>query len=508
MSHAEVKGSGAPLARFWTIVGLLLGVFAWVVGWYWETAVEIAGIWWKSDTFAHGLVVFPIFAWLVWQKREALDQCRPAAAPAVLLAIVLAGVAWLGSELISASGPAHFSLAVILVASFVAVLGRQAARVLAFPLLFLFFGVPIGEFLLPVLMSYTADFTVIALRATGIPVYQEGLYFIIPNGRWSVVEACSGLRYLVASLMIGSLYAYLNYVSLKRRLLFMLVALLVPIVANWIRAYITVRVGYHFGSEFVEGFIHIVYGWVFFGVVILLMFWIGSRWHEEVPARTTAGEHPAPAKPAGWLALAAVGVAVAFFPLMLAQLQGPVVPFTVALEAPPAQPGWTLQGDEANTYRPAFKGHRGEVFQTYRRDDGATVGLYVAYYAEQRKGAELVMHGNGLDGREGSGWARTGTREDQLPVGPVRNAALRRGEQRMELWSWYWINGRVVNSDFIAKGLLAMDRIMGRADDSAVIVIVVPTRELELSGEAVAEGFVRDYGAAISAMLQTAEAAP
>ena len=65
------------------------------------------------------------------------------------------------------------------------------------------FAVPVGEFLLPVFMEWTADFTVLALRLSGIPVYREGLQFVIPSGNWSVVEACSGIRYLIASLMVG-----------------------------------------------------------------------------------------------------------------------------------------------------------------------------------------------------------------------------------------------------------------------------------------------------------------
>src|SRR5690606_29470903 len=93
--------------------------------------------------------------------------------------------------------------------------GPAIARSLAFPLAFLFFAVPIGEFLTPIMMEYTADATVAALRWTGVPVYREGLHFTLPTGRWSVVEACSGLRYLIASLALGVLYAYLQFRTLK-----------------------------------------------------------------------------------------------------------------------------------------------------------------------------------------------------------------------------------------------------------------------------------------------------
>jgi exosortase A len=497
--------SGKAKGHFWSVAAVVGLAFAWVVGWYWETAVEIAGVWWKSDTFAHGLVVIPIFGWLVWRKRDVLDTLTPLPTPVMVFALALAGSAWLVAELISASAPAHFSLALVLVFSFIAVTGWKIARVLMFPLIFLFFGVPIGEFLLPVLMKYTADFTVFALRATGIPVYQEGLHFVVPNGRWSVVEACSGLRYLVASLMVGTLYAYLNYVSLKRRLLFVLIALLVPIVANWIRAYITVMIGYHFGSEFVQGFIHIVYGWVFFGLVIFLMFMIGARWQEKTPPKQRLRERSADGARGKWLTLTPAAMVVAAFPMLLSQLQEPVEEFRVALEAPPARADWQRFDGTKHSYRPAFKGQRGEVFQAYRRNDDAEVGLYIAYYAEQRKGQELVMHGNTLNGREDSGWSRSKSDEAQLPVGEVSHAVLSRGNERLESWSWYWVDGRVINSDYIAKALLALDRLTGRRDDSALVVVTVPMGDSEASADTVATTFVRDHASAIEATLRDAE---
>jgi len=226
MSHNPRAFSAVALALVLTLL--------WVVGWYWQTAQGVAGIWWTSDTFAHGLVVFPAFGWLVWRARDRIGGLQPQPTAWMALPILAAGLLWLLGGMVSVAAAQHFALFALLVSAFVGVLGWRLSRVLLFPLLFLFFGVPIGEFMLPTLMHYTAEFTVWALRLSGVPVYQEGLHFVVPNGRWSVVEACSGVRYLIASLFVGALYAYLNYTSLKRRLLFMLVAIAVPILANWL----------------------------------------------------------------------------------------------------------------------------------------------------------------------------------------------------------------------------------------------------------------------------------
>jgi exosortase A len=174
-----------------------------------------------------------------------------------------------------------------------AVLGTAALRLLAFPLAFLFFAVPFGEFLMPTLIDRTADVTIWALRLTGVPVYREGNFFTIPTGRWSVVEACSGLRYLIASLMVGCLFAYLSYRTLRRRAIFVACAIAVPIVANWIRAYMIVMLGHLSGNRLAVGADHLLYGWVFFGVVMALLFFIGARWREDLgqPRLASPSQH-------------------------------------------------------------------------------------------------------------------------------------------------------------------------------------------------------------------------
>ena len=203
---------------------------------YRETGLAMATIWYRSGTFAHAFLVPPISIWLAWRQRHVLAAIVPKPALWVLLPMAMTALAWLAGQVVAVNSVTQLALVGLLVLSVPLVWGLAAARALMFPLAFLFFSAPVGEFLLPVLMQWTADFTVAALRLTGVPVYREGLRFIIPSGSWSVVEACSGVRYLIASFMVGSLFGYLNYRSNKRRWIFVGVSILVPIVANWVRA--------------------------------------------------------------------------------------------------------------------------------------------------------------------------------------------------------------------------------------------------------------------------------
>jgi exosortase A len=457
-------------------------------------------------------VVFPISAWLIWLSRERLAALPVNPAAWMVVPVALAGLGWLLGQMVNVNALSHFALVSVLVFTAIGLLGVRASRELAFPLAFVFFGVPIGEFLMPALMHYTAEFTVLALRMSGVPVYQEGLFFVIPSGRWSVVEACSGLRYLIASLMVGTLFAYLNYSSVKKRLIFIGFAFVVPIVANWLRAYFIVMLGHLTDNRLAAGVDHLVYGWVFFGLIILLMFWIGSLWRDPVekPSPVAVEVTASEPKGAGMVALGLpVLVVAALFPLLLVRVDAPVEPFDIAIEAPAPAPGWTAEETVFYDYLPIFSGYRGSAYRAYRRDDGEVVGLYIAYYAEQRKGAELVTWDNRLTIREydsGLHWRLVTRRNASTATGDVLQSVISYGPRVLGIWHWYWSDGHVITRDEIAKLKLAFDRVTGRSDDAAFIAVLTPlASEAEDGGELV-RAFLDDHAEAIETALVQAGA--
>lgn len=499
------------VSRAFTTVALALALtLLWVVGWYWQTAQEIADIWRRSDTFAHGLVVLPAFAWLVWDARERIGELQPQPVGWMALPILAAGLLWMLGGMVSVAAAQHFALFAMLVSAFVGVLGWRLSRVLLFPLVFLFFGVPIGEFMLPTLMHYTAEFTVWALRLSGVPVYQEGLHFIVPNGRWSVVEACSGIRYLIASLMVGALYAYLHYTSLKRRLLFMVVALVAPIVANWLRAYMIVMLGYLSDNKIAAGVDHILYGWVFFGIVIFLMFWIGGRWHEvrqpALPITTASFGARAAEGGMRWGSALALVVAVALFPPILKILDAPVPDFPVTLASPPPAAGWSAPAEHPFDYRPFYAGARAQAEQTYvAAGNSLPVAYFAAWYFGQREGSEMVAWGNGPGSAAiaGVGLMRS---PRALTIGdlPLRENLLSTKRGPVLTWHGYRMNGHLLASDTEAKLRLALARLLGRSDESAVFVLSTPVAGDEDLARERLRAFLEVHAPAIEATFESA----
>src|SRR5947199_8013285 len=262
---------------------------------HWATVESIIAIWSRSETFAHGYVIVPIALVLIWQRRRALAALTPSPDWLGLVLLACSGAAWLVAYAGEVLVVKQLALVAMIWATVIAILGRQVARAIAFPLGFLLLGVPIGEALIPALMDWTADFTVRALQISGIPVFREGLFFTIPSGNWSIVEGCSGVRYLIASFTVGVLFAYLSYRRTWKRLLFAALSIIVPIVANGFRAYLIVMIAHLSDNRLAHGIDHFIYGWVFFGLVMLLLFWIGSFWRDpDTEPQSAAGRAPAP----------------------------------------------------------------------------------------------------------------------------------------------------------------------------------------------------------------------
>lgn len=465
------------------VLPLLLAVLAWILFWYRDTGLAMVTIWGRSETYTHAFIVPPISLWLIWRKRHELALLQPA--PSLWLALPIAATTlfWLMGELTAVNALTQTALVVTLILATISVLGLRVSREIAFPLAFLLFCIPIGDFMLPRLMDWTASFTVFALRATGIPVYQEGLQFVIPSGRWSVVEACSGIRYIIASLTVGTLFAYLNYVSLRRRLAFVAVSLLVPIIANWLRAYMIVMIGHLSGNKLAVGVDHLIYGWVFFGFVMLLMFVIGARWSEVVPKDApplplaTSKSNVSPA----WLVVLVLAVLTAAGPLAFMTITKADAAAAARLGQLPAPDGW-IEAPAFTSWKPAYGKPSAELQATYSNGRRHPVGVYIAYYRNQDYERKLITSTNTLATSEDRIWSVIAKGKTQTsPVdGPssIRTAQLlgkENGiESRFDVWQWYWINGHLTTSDFKAKLLTALSRLRGRGDDSAVVILYSP----------------------------------
>ncbi|NOT68509.1 MAG: exosortase A [Methylophilaceae bacterium] len=469
---------------------------------YQQTALSMVAIWERSETFAHGFIIFPISAYLVWAKRKELVEISPYPDLRGLLVLAIFGLGWLLAEAGKVSVVSQYCLIAMIPAAVLTLLGAKVARNIAFPLGFLFFAVPAGEFLIPHMMEFTADFVVAALQLTGIPVFREGTFFTIPSGQWSVVEGCSGLRYLIASFTLGTLYAYLTYRSTKRRLIFSALALIVPVIANGLRAYMIVMIAHLSDMKLALGVDHLIYGWVFFGIVMTLLFWIGAFWredHEEPPidsVKLTIDNINIPTNRAFLLASVMTIIVAAIWPVYTSYLDSrPVKTTGLLISLPNVINGWVKQNEPLSDWQPHYIAPDAYEIQTYQKN-GARVSVYLGYYRTQRLAATLITSQNYMIEQKHPVWSNVGEELRNISLSgdseSIRQTLLRSPNQRLLVWSWNSLAGRYTVNPYLAKLLLAKARLFGQRDDGAVIIIDTTYEETPESAAKTLKVFIQD----------------
>jgi exosortase A len=427
---------------------------------YSETFWSMVYIWSRSETFAHGFLILPISVWLIWTQRDLLNPVRPRPALWVALLLLPLGLGWLLAAVVDVAVIQQLALVAMLIAGTWTIIGHQLGRVLFFPLFFLFFAVPMGEGLIPPMMEFTATTTVWMIEMTGIPVYREGLFFSLPSGSWSVVEACSGVRYIIASVTVGTLFAYMTYRSWIRRILFVLVSAIVPVFANTLRAYIIVMLGHVSDMSIATGADHLVYGWVFFGLVIFVLFWLGALFREDdLPA--------APVEPGlesrnnSELAsngMLVVALFLAVFCASLAPLQANILSSEsaasapVAVELPSTGDGWLDPSALSWRWSPPSRvsGQQSKYFQKGQ----VTLGLVVQYADSVIDGADVVGS-SAMFALQDTGWrvVQRGKVPVQGPNGTFMadEAVVQGRDVELLVWSWYRMGEKSTSNDYNAK---------------------------------------------------------
>ena len=496
--HQRISTPAALAVSGFAVMALLLA--------YGDTVLDIVGIWSRSETFAHGFLVVPVSLYLIWRARH--DWLGIPARPAWWAAPLLFGLgfAWVVASVTGIAVGQHLSLVLMLPTTVLLVMGARFAWAIAFPLAFLIFAAPMGEELMPLLMDFTARFTVTMLRLSGIPVYVEGTFFSIPSGDWSVVEGCSGIRYLIASVTMGSLFAYVSYRAYWKRALFIAFSVVLPIIANGLRAYMIVMIAHLSDMKLALGVDHFIYGWVFFGLVMLLMFWIGSFFADPDvprPARVAAGHSPV--APVVGAALLAIAVAAPWPAIGQWMASGPSGGATLRFEWPAPPAGWR-EAEAFTDWRPHYQ--KPLATRTLFLEDGkGPVAVHLVFYAGGGEG-ELVNSRNVMIPQKHAIWQKVGGGHRQRTGVPaeVVEARLRSHGQRLLIARWYWLDGAETANDYVAKLIEARARLAGRDPLLAAVVVFAPYQERgeEASLRARLDAFIDAWGAGLRQALAAA----
>ncbi len=463
-----MRGMMANVKRYaelgdWRLGGLVFGIslVALLVG-YWSTVKSLVWVWGHDGTYEYAFLIVPLSLWSVFELRHKLATTTPRPTIWAVPVIAILVVIWLLGRISTINLAQHFAFVAMLPALTLAIFGWRVVWILKFPLAYLAFAIPWGSSLVGPLQDVTARFAVRALELTGSPVLLNGREIITPVAVWMVENACSGVRFFIACTALGCLFAFLMYRRWWKRVLFVVLSSATPVVANGLRVYFEVLIGEHWGLKYATGTDHMIFGWQFFGSVLILLFLVGwffrdadATTHEDLPEQRDAA-------PAMKLLTARNslfwGVALAVVisgPIADAQIRLPADSRVSAHIEAPVLAGWRGPRAGQSDWRPKYVGANGKVFATYRRvADNQELNLYHALYlGRPERGHDLVTYGNELHG-PGARVLAAGQRDLHLSNGRrfgVRTLRLSKAGRSRLVWYWYCINDRCTESAVVAK---------------------------------------------------------
>ena len=454
------------------VIATALAVFVF----FGSTTWTMVRLWNTSGTYSHCFLVLPAFVWLLWERRSALSRLSASPAWPALLVLTLLGLIWFVADLAAANAPAQLAMVAIVSATVAAVFGWQWARALAFPLAFLFMAVPVGDFLIPHMMNWTADFTVATLQMSGVPVRRNGLYFSIPSGNWEVVEACSGFRYLFASLMAALIFAGSFYRSTASRAAFVIGVLALAVIANWLRAYGIVLLAHLTDNRLATEVDHFAYGWVFFAVVMSIAFGVGLfYWRQGVAPEPRMAVSTIPTPTAFPVAVTlAVASALIVWPLVafVTDRGSRNFPKLVGIEP---RGGWTPTSELVAPWVPNLSNPTQVWTETFA-NGRQRVSVYLGVFERAMPNSKLVSSSNRMVGDGSAEWRLESVGAIHASRGErtfsFRTATIVGKHTRLVAWHWYWIGGRHTTSLRDAALLQVLARLRGESERSVWISVV------------------------------------
>lgn len=372
---------------------------------------DMAEQWWNSSTYNHILFVPLILGWLVLLRWQQLSRLTPSGWWPGLLVAAMAAFVWLCGALAGIDQLRHIGVVGMLQASVLTILGPKVTVGLVFPLSYMVFLVPFGDELVPPLQMITAAITIILTEWSGISAVIDGVFIDTPAGLFEVAEACSGVKFLVAMAALSTLVAHVGFRNWTRRAVFLSFALIVPILANGVRAWGTIFIAQSQGVEFAAGFDHIFYGWIFFALVLAMVLALAWRYFDRTPDDTMIEVDAISNNPLldrivkfgtryslGAIGIVAIAIGALSWSVQNANAQAHM-PTQIAL--PNVQEWSRVDFDPAYPWAPQAPSADHQLLGTYANAEGRRVDVFVALYASQTEGNEASGYGTGAISPDG-----------------------------------------------------------------------------------------------------------
>jgi exosortase D (VPLPA-CTERM-specific) len=502
------------------LYGLLLA------GIYYSTYTYLIGQW-SRDDFTYCYLIPVIVAYLIWEKREDLLRVPSKASWAGMIVFTL-GIAffWLG-ELGGEYFTLYFSSWLVLVGLCWLHLGWRKLKTIAFPLIMALAMFPLPGFLYGKvsvqLKLISSQLGVAMMQLYGMSAYREGNVIDLGFTQLQVVDACSGLRYLIPLIVLGLLLAYMFRAALWKRAIVVISTVPLSIITNSLRIALTGILYEVAGAKVAEGFFHGFSGWFIFmfslAVLLVEMKVLGfefkaqgrkmeetqssklkaerkedqeSKQEDEVEDAGQEAAQSSKQEAAQSSKLKAESkkfiVAAILLGLTFGISQG--VEFREKVPMMKSFDRFPLAVNEWVGTRQTMEGQFVDrldlsdyVIIDYKDRGGRSVNFYVAYYESQRKGESIHSPATCLPG---SGWLFRKAGRTLVPLQaaeqgsmPVNRALMQKGDVKQLSYYWFPQRGRILTNAYQLKFYAFWDALTRQRTDGALVRVITPVYGFE-----------------------------
>lgn len=481
------------------VLGILL------IGLYHEAYTRMMVSWRREDYNYCYLVPF-IFLYLMWEKR-AVFNAMPARWHWSGIFPVVIGVGFWGlGELSGEFYSLYLSSWLVLVGLCWMRLGWQGMKRISFPMVFLLAMFPPPEFFFQnvslKLKLISSQLGVGILRMSGMSAYREGNVIDLGFTQLQVVDACSGLRYLIPLLVLAVLVAYFSKNAMWKRIMLVVSAIPISIVVNSLRIASVGLLYPSWGKDVAEGFFHDFSGWLIFmvslgillGELYLLNKAFGRSQPESAaptpilpdPSRIKASVRGDAGGKPGWRALFHPPQFILTVLLLTATWalgQGiefrEKVPVGKPFHLFPLQVGqWAGTGRQLEQQVIDELDFSDYMVVDYTNAAGHSVNVYTAFYESQRKGESIHSPETCLPG---GGWVLTQSGKHDIPLSAphqsvmrVNRAFMQMGGHKQLVYYWFPCRGRILTDVFQLKLFTFWDALTRQRTDGALVRMVTP----------------------------------
>ena len=469
--HALSNAWRAALIRLALSAVLMLALFA-------DDWAAMANQWWNTATYNHILLVPLILAWMVWQRRGELAKLEPGAWWPGTVLVGGAALVWLLGAFSGLDFARQAGVVAMCAALVPLMAGPRVFAGLFFPLFYMIFLIPAGQELVTVLQTVTAHITIALVHLSNIRAEIDGVFIATPVGLFEVAEACSGIKFLVAMIAFGTLMANVCFISWPRRAALLLACVVVPILANGVRAWGTIYAAQLFGIEAAAGFDHIVYGWFFFAFVIVVIIALSWRFFDRPVDDPLINGDAIMADPflARWeRRRLGSSAALALFLAIVLGVQGwalaanrMVAPMPPVIHLPEV-PGWTRVDYKPRIWwEPRAAGAEHHLLGSYADAAGHHVDVFYALYSSQGEGREAGGFGEGaLPPRSDWAW-----QSDAAPIAGAQGERLLGNGRLGRIAQTWYRNGDLLSGNNARLKLAVMaDRLAVRGRPTMLLIV-------------------------------------